>query len=143
MLAKSIFKTMIIFILLNLYVICESKIEILLTFENNNELNLNFLYCDDLINFYDTSKLNVYKVNDDNENINVNSELELFKTDSNYICENIVSYKSDSNKQKIIVEMIDNPDSVEGLFMNSNSNSIEIKSGDFSNYIDISYMFYE
>ena len=143
MIAKSIYKTMIIFILLNLFAICESKIEILLTFENNNELNSNFLYCDDLINFYGTSKLNVYKVNDDNENINVNSELELFKTDSNYICENIVSYKSDSNKQKIIVEMIDNPDSVEGLFMNSNSNSIEIKSGDFSNYIDISYMFYE
>ena len=82
---KSIIKrTYMLIILLNLFEISYT-IEIVLTFDNdNNNFNNNFLYCDDEIKFYGTSNLNVYEINENNENINITSKLQLLNNDNNY-----------------------------------------------------------
>ena len=139
---KNIIKRTCMFILLlNLLKISSSsKIEIVLTFDNDNNLNQNFLYCDDEIKFYGTSNLNVYEINENNENININSKLQLLK--NNY-SNNFIFYESNTNNQKVLIEMINNPNSIKSFFRNSSAISINIKQGSFDNYTDFSYMFYD
>lgn len=145
LLPKNIIKRTYMFILLlNLLEFSYTNtIEIVLTFDNDNNSNNIFLYCDDEINFYGTSNLNVYEINENNENININSKLQLLSNDQKYYCKNIIFYQANKNNQKILIEMVNSPNSIKGFFINSSAISINIKQGSFQNYTDFSYMFYD
>ena len=80
----------------------QSKVHIVLTFNNNLDSNYedNVSYCDDEINNYGTSNLMVYEINENNEKININSKLKLIKLKKDIIhleCLNNVIYKPNSN----------------------------------------------
>jgi len=120
-----------------------NTIEIVLTFDNDNNSNNISLYCDDEIKFYGTSNLNVYEINENNENININSKFQLLNNDQKYYCKNIIFYQANKNNQKILIEMVNSPNSIKGFFIYSSAISINIKQGSFQNYTDFSYMFYD
>ena len=141
MISKFIIQRFFLFVFINLSKFSKSKIQIILTF---NGLNDNFLYCDDEINYYGTSNLNFYEINESNEIININSKLKLFNQVDDYFLKypKSVFYKPNSSKEKILIEMINNPPSIKKFFAHSTASSIEIKEGFLKNYVDCSSMFY-
>ena len=106
---------------------------------NYNSIDTHSLYCDDQINFYGTSNLNVYKIIDNENKININSQLIMMEyegpNENLYNCVKSIYYKTTSNNEKILIEF-NNPNNLFGLFRNSSAIYIEIKSGNFDNYQD-------
>ena len=111
---------------------------------NYNSIDTHVLYCDDKINFYGTSNLNVYKIIDNENKININSQLIMMEYEGPnpffYHCIKNIYYKTTSNNEKILLEF-NNPNNLFGLFKNSSAIYIEIKSGNFDNYQDFSFFF--
>lgn len=111
---------------------------------NYNSIDTHVLYCDDKINFYGTSNLNVYKIIDNENKININSQLIMMEYEGPnerlYFCVKTIYYKTTSNNEKILIEF-NNPNNLFGLFRNSSAIYIEIKSGNFDNYTDFSLFF--
>ena len=120
-----------------------SKLKILVQ-ANYNSIDTHVLYCDDKINFYGTSNLNVYKIIDNENKINVNSKLIIMEYEGpnphNYLCIKNIYYKTTSKNEKMLIEF-NNPNNLFGLFRNSSAIYIEIKSGNFENYQDFSFFF--
>ena len=86
---------------------------------NYNSIDTHSLYCDDQINFYGTSNLNVYKIIDDENKININSHLIMIKGPTDrFQCIKNIYYKTTSNNEKILIEF-NNPNNLYGLFKNS------------------------
>ena len=111
---------------------------------NYNSIDTHSLYCDDQINFYGTSNLNVYKIIDEENKININSQLIMNIYDGpnplHHLCTKNIHFKTTSNNEKILLEF-NNPNNLLGLFKNSSAIYIEIKSGNFDNYQDFSFFF--
>ena len=111
---------------------------------NYNSIDTHVLYCDDKINFYGTSNLNVYKIIDNENKININSQLIMIEYEEpnkdSFQCVKNIYYKTTSNNEKILIEF-NNPNNLFGLFRNSSAIYIEIKSGNFDNYEDFSFFF--
>ena len=110
---------------------------------NYNSIDTHSLYCDDKINFYGTSNLNVYKIIDEENKININSQLIMIRYEGptdKYQCIKNIYYKTTSNNEKILL-IFNNPNNLFGLFRNSSAIYIEIKSGNFEYYQDFSFFF--
>ena len=131
---------MVLFTLFILFVIGKGKIIVQV---NYNSIDEHILYCDDYINFYGTSNLNVYKILE-NGNINVNSQLKLkYYEGSNtphYLCNKYIVYKTNSLNEKLLIEF-NAPKDFRLFFCNSTATFIEIKSGNFDNYKDYTLTF--
>ena len=97
---------------------------------NYNSIDTHVLYCDDKINFYGTSNLNVYKIIDNENKININSQLIMMEYEGpnqdRFNCVKNIYYKTTSNNEKILIEF-NNPNNLYGLFKNSSAIYIEIK----------------
>ena len=97
---------------------------------NYNSIDTHVLYCDDKINFYGTSNLNVYKIIDNENKININSQLIMIEYEEpnkdSFQCVKNIYYKTTSNNEKILIEF-NNPNNLYGLFKNSSAIYIEIK----------------
>ena len=97
---------------------------------NYNSIDTHVLYCDDKINFYGTSNLNVYKIIDNENKININSQLIMIEYEEpnkdSFQCVKNIYYKTTSNNEKILIEF-NNPNNLYGLFKNSSAIYIDIK----------------
>ena len=122
---------MTLFTLFILFVIGKGKI---IVQANYNSIDEHILYCDDYINFYGTSNLNVYKILE-NGNINYKGS-----NPYNFICNKYIVYKTNSLNEKLLIEF-NNPNSFQGLLKNSTATFIEIKSGNFDKYEDYTHAF--
>ena len=131
----------IIFILSLLFIIIKSNITVQIIF---NSIDEHILYCDDNINFYNTSNLNVYKISENGNFNNVYSQLKMKQdinaTPKNFRCQKSIYYSTNSNNEKLLIELI-NPQNLNSLFLNSTASYIEIKTGNFENYEDYGLMF--
>ena len=129
-----------LFILSLLFIIIKSSIKVYAVFSSIDE---HILYCDDYLNFYGTSNLNVYKISENENLININSQLKMKQvTPKNiYCCKKNIYYSTSSNNEKLLIELY-NIKNLYGLFRNSTAVSIEIKSDNYDDYeINIGNMF--
>ena len=133
-----------LFIFNLLFIIIKSSITIEAIF---NSIGEHILYCEEPNqnqNFFGTSNLNVYKILENGNLINVNSQLKM-KQDNranpyNYLCPKNIFYSTSSNNERILIQF-NNIQNIFGLFRNSTAVNIKIKSGNFDNYEDCSLMF--
>ena len=130
-----------IFILNSLLIIIKTKITVEAIFNSIDEHNL---YCDDKLNFYGTSNLNVFTISENGNLNNINSQLKIKKnintTPKNGYCPKNICYSTKSNNEKILIEL-NNPQNLFSLFNNSIAVYIQIKSGNFDDYENYSLMF--
>ena len=129
------------YLILNLFIIIiKSSIVVEEIFNSIDEHNL---LCDDFLNFYGTSNLNVYKISENGITINVNSQLRRTQykvSNPNYFCSKHIYYSTNSNNEKLLIEL-NNAQNLYGLFRNSTAVYIEIKSGNFEEYDNYIIMF--
>ena len=67
-----------------------------------NSIFTHFLFCDDFINSFETSNINIYRIIEDRK-ININKELSMNETYDG-ICKKGIYYSSNSEYQKILIE---------------------------------------
>ena len=108
----------------------------------NNEGN-HLLFCDDIIDGFNTSNINIFKLLEDYK-INIKQNISINKTD-NDICTRGIYYFIDSEYEEILIEFNIFPKNLHNLFRQSNMSSIKIITNlqmDNSNEIsDFSNMF--
>ena len=111
---------------------------------NYNSLDNHNIYCDDIVKFYGTSNLNVYKLTDEGNKININSKLKMKTYNGpnpyNYLCSKSIYFLKSSSNEKISIEF-KNIYNFYGIFRNSTAIYIEIKSGNFDNFKDYTLSF--
>ena len=87
------------------------------------KIGLNTLYCDDNIEIYDTANINYYKIDENNNKININSYIT--KNSAEGFCLYPIKYNVISINEKIIIEIIGNPKKLKQLFADSHIKKIE------------------
>ncbi len=88
-----------------------------------NSVGPQILYCDDNIEFFETENLNVYKVGEDGSKINIKSLLK--KQELFGFCDSPIIYEVDSVNEKIIMELLQTPNTLKQLFADSTISKIE------------------
>ena len=125
----SSFIILFIFIFLNFIVTIISQTEI--TYDPPRyeihiffgKTGLNTLYCDDNIEIYDTENINYYKIDENNNKININSYIT--KNSAEGFCQYPIKYNVNSIDEKIIIEIIGSPKKLKQLFADSHIKKIE------------------
>ena len=129
------------FILINIIIFAKALIIIQANF---NSIDNHNIYCDERINFYGTSNLNVYKISDEGNKININSKLKVKTYNGpnpyNFFCPKIIYYLTSSTNESISIEF-NHLNDFTGIFRNSTAVYIEIKSGNFDNFNDYTSSF--
>ena len=134
--------SLIIFLLLIFFleeIRTQNQIFITLVSKDNH-----LLFCDDNINNYGTSNINIYQLLEDKK-ININQKLILQEDDTNTICKKKIYYSTANEFEKILIEFVKFPTNLNNLFRDSTINSIEIISNmenqNNNEIIDFSHMF--
>ena len=96
--------------------------QIILTLNSNGT---HLLFCDDNINYFNTSYMNIYKILEDNK-YNINNKLILQNQTNNEICTNKIYYSAEAEYEKILIEFNNFPKNLHGLFRNSTMYTMEI-----------------
>ena len=96
--------------------------QIILTLNSNGT---HLLFCDDNINYFNTSYMNIYKILEDNK-YNINNKLILQNQTNNEICTNKIYYSAEAEYEKILIEFNNFPKNLHGLFRNSTIYTMEI-----------------
>ena len=86
---------------------------------------LHLLFCDDNINNYGTTNINIYQLLEDKK-INISNELIVQEDDYNDICKKKIYYSTTNEYETILLEFVKFPTNLNNLFRNSTINSIEI-----------------
>jgi hypothetical protein len=94
-----------------------------------------FIYCDDIINYFGTSNMTVYRILEDQQ-INIDNDLFLKKGNDNDTCKNLVYYKTPTEYETLLIEFREFPKNLSGLFRESDINTIELENNqnDVSDY---------
>ena len=93
-------------------------------------IDTHLIFCDDIINFFGTTNISIYKLLED-EKVDIRQRLIKKKTYNN-ICENGIYFSTKTEYEKFLIEFDKFPKNLHNLFRKSNINSIEI----ISNYQD-------
>ena len=110
--------------------------QIIITF---NSPGNHFIYCDDIINYFETTNISIYRKLED-KRIKIN-KISLIHN-NNDICQNKIYYYSETEYETIIIEFKIFPKNLHGLFRQSDINSIEINVDDnYCEVLDFSNMF--
>ena len=114
--------------------------QIFITFNSNGT---HLLFCDDIIKYFGTSNISIYKILEDQKK-NISQEL-IKKESYDGICKNGIYYSTNSKNDKILIEFQKFPKNSHNLFRNSTINSIEIikdfQLDDINEISDFSNMF--
>ncbi len=111
--------------------------QILITF---NSVGNQFIYCDDLINYFGTTYITIYRKLEDKK-IKINSNSLIHNINNNDICRNKIYYYSETEYETILIEFKIFPTNLHGLFRQSDINSIEINLDNNNEELDFSNMF--
>ena len=129
-----------------LFIIIKSNNMIVLAIFNS--IDEHILYCDEMINYFGTSNLNVYEISENGNLNNVNFQLKMKQTiydiyihTSSGFCQKKILYSTSSNIVKLLI-VLNNPQNLFKLFAYSNAMYIQIQSGNFDNYEHYGYMFF-
>ena len=104
-----------------------------------------WLFCDEYINFFNSSNINVFKLLSNGTKINVTSKLKTLtdvQTITEDVCNKIISYKTTDFIETLSIEFLKLPNSITGFFKDSLITSIEIHWDTFGDYDDYSYLFH-
>ena len=103
-----------------------------------------WLFCDEYINFFNSSNINVFKLLSNGTKINVTSNLKTLtdvQTTTEDVCNKIICYKTTDFIETLSIEFLKLPNSIIGFFKDSLITSIEIHWDTFGDYDDYSYLF--
>ena len=111
--------------------------QILITFSSTGN---QFIYCDDLIKYFGTTYITIYRKLEDKK-IKINSNSLIHNINNNDICRNKIYYYSETEYETILIEFKIFPTNLHGLFRQSDINSIEINLDNNNEELDFSNMF--
>lgn len=96
------------------------KYEIHISFD---EIGLRTLYCDDNIELFETDKINFYKLDENDNKININSLVLKYSTEG--YCQFPIKYNVTDFNETIIMEIIGSPNRLKQLFADAQISRIE------------------
>ena len=106
----------------------KSQDELIVTFKYKGR---QILYCDDFISFFNTTNLNVYKIKEGNNMININSKLDVL-FDKNSKCKRTIIYDTSEPFETILIKFEKHPTTFKYLFFVTTIYSIKINSYNYS-----------
>ena len=85
---------------------------------------LKTIFCDDNIEIFDTQNINFYKIDEENNKININSLIGKYSEEGHF-CQFLIRYNVIEQEEKIIIEIIGNPKKLKQLFADSEISRLE------------------